>query len=271
MADALMPESYYASIQQYLPEERPTGPQGGRPYTSNYTVVKVIYFVLVTGCKWCDVPLELGCCGETARMRTKLWQTMGIWHRLHELFLTYLKSADVLEEETVVIDSTHVRAYGGGDETGPSPVDRRKIGSKLTLLTDKNGVPLTMNVAGANVSDHRLLLKTISDFPRIGGKRGRPLEHPQDAYADAGYDSEDARTVLRWLGIEPHIRKKGTEHGSGLGKVRWVVERTISWVKGMRRLRIRYDRKIEMISAWLSIAQAAICFHIWQDAVSVVT
>ncbi len=36
------------------------------------------------------------------------------------------------------------------------------------------------------------------------------------------------RWLLNWRGSEPHIAKRKTPHGSGLGKVRWVVERTIS-------------------------------------------
>ena len=82
----------------------------------------------------------------------------------------------------------------------------------------------------------------VLDFPKVGGKPGRPKELPDEVYADRGYDSEATRGLLRWLGIEPHIAKRRTPHGSGLGKVRWVVERTISWLKGLRRMRVRYDR-----------------------------
>ncbi|MEW2426304.1 transposase, partial [Streptomyces nigra] len=32
-----------------------------------------------------------------------------------------------------------------------------------------------------------------------------------------------------------------TAHGSGLGKTRWVVERTFAWLHQFKRLRIRYD------------------------------
>jgi hypothetical protein len=63
-------------------------------------------------------------------------------------------------------------------------------------------------------------------------------EHPLN---QAAFD-DPTRWLLRWLGIEPKIRKQKGEHGSGLGKVRWVVERTISWLKGLRRMRIRCDR-----------------------------
>ena len=54
-------------------------PQGGRPPKSHRTVLKVIWFVLVTGCRWKDVPQEMGCCGETARTRLQAWERAGIW------------------------------------------------------------------------------------------------------------------------------------------------------------------------------------------------
>lgn len=67
---------------------------------------------------------------------------------------------------------------------------------------------------------------------------------------------------MRFLGIEPHIGKRGTPHGSGLGKVRWVVERTISWLKGLRRMRVRYDRLGVIRDAWTTLAASVICFNI---------
>ena len=70
------------------------------------------------------------------------------------------------------------------------------------------------------------------------------------------------RALLRWLGIEPHIAKRRTPHGSGLGKVRWVVERTISWLKGLRRMRVRYDRLGVIMDAWATLAASVICFRI---------
>jgi hypothetical protein len=76
----------------------------------------------------------------------------------------------------------------------------------------------------------------------VKGKPGRPKELPDELYTDRGFDSEDTRWLLAWLGIAPHIGKRKTEHGSGVGKIRRVVERTISWLKGLRRLRVRYDR-----------------------------
>jgi transposase len=263
-----MPEKFYESARPMLPAEKAIGLQGGRPSKTHRVVLKVIWFVLVTGCRWKDVPQEMGCCGETARTRLQDWERAGIWDRLHQLLLTMLNHEHRLHLETAIIDTTQVRAFGGGDATGPSPVDRRKKGTKYTLLVDRDGVPLVIHAAPANSSDHREILPAVVDFPEVGGKRGRPRTHPDKLYADAGFDCEATRSILRWLKIEPHIRHRNGDHGSHLGRVRWVVERTISWIKGLRRMRVRYDRSGTSIDAWTSLAAAVVCLHILREAVA---
>jgi transposase len=266
MADARMPEKFYELARPLLPAERESGPQGGRPPIRHYTALKVIWFVLVTGCRWKDVPREMGCCGETARTRLQAWERAGIWDDLHKMLLTMLRHANELHAETAIIDSAQVRAFGGGDATGPSPVDRRKKGTKYALLVDRDGVPLVLRAVPANRSDQLETLPTVVSYPAVPGKVGRPPTHPQKLYADAGYDCEATRILLRWLGIEPHIRKRNEKHGSHLGRVRWVVERTISWIKGLRRMRVRYDRSAMSINAWTSIAAAVVCLNILIEA-----
>ncbi len=262
MASAHMPEEFFETVTHHLPPEQPVGPKGGRPRIGHRVVVRVIWFVLATGCRWEDVPRELGCSGRTAHRRLRAWEEAGVWDRLHADLLRLLRKAGELEAETVVIDSVTLRAFGGGEATGPSPVDRRKKGTKHTLMVDRHGVPLAVRTAGANASDHRQIIPRVLDYPKVGGEPGRPKGMPDDLYADRGFDSERTRGLLRWLGIEPHIAKRKTPHGSGLGKVRWVVERTISWLKGLRRMRVRYDRLGVIQDAWTTLAACVICFRI---------
>jgi transposase len=267
MADACMPEKFYELARPMLPPEKKIGPKGGRPPTGHHVVLKVLWFVLVTGCRWEDVPQEMGCCGETARTRLQAWEMAGIWGQLHHLLLTMLNHEKELHLETAIVDTTQVRAFGGGDSTGPSPVDRRKKGTKYTLLVDRDGVPLAIRAVPANRSDQLEIVPAVLAFPKVGGKPGRPLTHPKKLYADAGFDCEATRVLLRWLGIEPHIRHRNDDHGSHLGRVRWVVERTISWIKGLRRMRVRYDRSQASIDAWTSISAAVVCLHLYIEAV----
>jgi transposase len=262
MANARMPEEFFDTVAHHLPPEPPVGPKGGRPRVDHRTVIRVLRFVLTTGARWEDVPAELGCSGRTAHRRLRAREEAGIWDRLHAALLGLLKRAGKLDADTVIIDGVTVRAFGGGEATGPSPVDRREAGTKHTLMVDRHGVPLAIRTAGANASDHRQIIPLVLDDPKVGGVPGRPKGLPDEAYADRGYDSEATRALLRRLGIEPHIAKRKTPHGSGLGEVRWVVERTISWLRGLRRLRVRYDRLGVIMDAWATLAAGVICFRI---------
>lgn len=268
MASARMPDEFYDLVAHHLPPEPPrVGPHGGRPWVAHRAAVRVIWYVLASGVRWADVPPELGCSGRTAHRRLRAWEEAGIWDRLHADLLRLLRQADKLDADLVVVDSVYVRAFGGGERTGPSPVDRRKKGTKHTPMVSRSGVPLAVRTAGANKSDHTQIIPLVMSFPRVGGRRGRPKELPDELYADRGYDSEATRWLLRWLGIEPHIGRRNTPHGSGLGRVRWVVERTISWLKGLRRMRVRYDRLGVIRDAFTTLAASVICFRILNDGV----
>ncbi len=83
------------------------------------------------------------------------------------------------------------------------------------------------------------LLPLLDAIPPISGLRGRPRRKPRRPYADRGYDFDKYRRVLWKRGIKPVIARRGVAHGSGLGKVRWVVERTFAWLHRFKRLRTR--------------------------------
>jgi transposase len=260
-----MPDEFYELASHHVPPDQPVGPQGGRPRVAARIVMKVMGYVLTTGCRWEDVPRERGCSGRTAHRRLRAWEELGIWERWHADLLRLLRQADQLDPDLAIGDSVMVRAFGGGEETGPSPVDRRKLGTKHTLMVDRHGVVLGIRSAPANASDQTQWLPVVLDFPRIGGKPGRPKQLPDEVLADRGYDNDALRGLLSWLGVEPRIARRRTPHGSGLGKTRWVVERTISWLNGLRRLRVRYDRLKVIQHAWNSLAASLICFRLIQE------
>ena len=153
------------------------------------------------------------------------------------------------------------RAVGGGEETGPSPVDRRKKGSKHAILTDGQGVPLVINVIPANTPDVHQAVPLVDAVPPIGGKPGHPRQRPDKVTGDRGFDDEAERQKLRDRGIDPELAKRRTPHGSGLGVFRWVVERTISWFHQFRRLRVRYDRRVDIHQGLCNLGEILITFR----------
>jgi len=78
---------------------------------------------------------------------------------------------------------------------------------------------------------------------------------------DRGYDAESIRQGLRDRRITPLLAKRNTGHGSGLGRWRWVVERTFAWLNQFRRLRVRYEKRADIHEAFLSLGCALICWR----------
>lgn len=103
-------------------------------------------------------------------------------------------------------------------------------------------------------------------IPPLSGRIGRPRFRPERVYADRAYDSEPHRRALRRRGIRPRLARRRTEHGSGLGIYRWVVERTFAWLHGYRRLRIRYERRDDIHEAFLALGCALICWNLLRDS-----
>ena len=130
------------------------------------------------------------------------------------------------------------------------------------MLTDGSGVPVVAKTTAANRHDVTQILDLVNEVPGIAGVPGAPRYRFDELYADRGYDSEPVREALREVGIEPYIAKRNTEHGSGLGVYRWVVERTLSWLHQFRRLRIRYERRLDIHQAFLTIGCILICHRI---------
>ena len=78
---------------------------------------------------------------------------------------------------------------------------------------------------------------------------------------DRAYDAEAIRLGLRARHIVPLLAKRNTEHGSGLGRWRWVVERTFAWLNQFRRLRVRYEKRADIHEALLYLGCTLICWR----------
>lgn len=86
------------------------------------------------------------------------------------------------------------------------------------------------------------------------GRIGRPRRKPDSLFADRGYDHNAYRDQVRDRGIVPAIARHGTRHGTGLGAYRWVIERSVAWLHGFRRLQIRWERRADIHEAFLRLA-----------------
>lgn len=131
------------------------------------------------------------------------------------------------------------------------------------MLVERDGIPLAVLVSAANIHDSKLFEPLLDAAPAIKtAGRGRPRRRPDKLHADKGYDHPRCRRYLRRRGITARIARRGVESKERLGRHRWVVERTVSWILRYKRLGLRYDRSELTMTAMLTLACAHTCFKI---------
>jgi IS5 family transposase len=140
------------------------------------------------------------------------------------------------------------------------------LGTKRHLVVDRQGLPLGVTISGSNVHDSKALEETVDavlPLRRPHRGRGRPRKRPTKLHADKGYDYPLCRLALRTRSIIPRIARRGIESSERLGRYRWVVERTLSWLNRFRRLKVRYERRADIHRAFLTLGCALICWKAW--------
>jgi transposase len=129
------------------------------------------------------------------------------------------------------------------------------------VITERSGLPISVGISAANTHDSQALVPLVQGIPPIRSRRGPRRRRPAKLHADKGYDYDHLRAWLRKRGITPRIARRGIESSQRLGRHRWVVERTMSWLYGCRRLHRRYERKADHFLAFVGIAAALICYR----------
>lgn len=131
MAQPLVSDELWQIVQPLLPVHKPS-PKGGHPRVDDRVCLSGILFLLKTGIAWEDFPAEMGCCGMTLWNRFMQWSHAGVWQQLHATLLDRLRAAGELDLETVVVDSSSVRAIHGGKKRAQAPWIAAKMAQSTT-------------------------------------------------------------------------------------------------------------------------------------------
>jgi len=234
-----------------------------RPRVADRVCFTGILARLVTGCSW-DVAGRLVGVGEsTLRRRRDEWLRAGVFGRLADLALSAYDEMIGLRLDEVSIDASLHKAPMGGEGTGPSAVDRGKLGWKWSIATEASGVPIGWICAAANTADLSLVEETLG----VVDARGYEVEI-EHAYLDRGYDAVAVRDLFTESGIHAHIARrarkvKGRKYGTRarnkmpLG-LRWKIERANSWLSNFGQLRRSTDRSPIHREAALDLAVALV-------------
>lgn len=101
----------------------------------------------------------------------------------------------------------------------------------------------------------------VEHLPAIQGARGHPRRKPGALVGDRGYGFPKTIAAIVAMRIASLLCPRGSDHGSGLGQVRWVVERTFVWFGHWRRLKLCYEKTGAHWQAYNERTACMICFR----------
>jgi len=261
-----VPDELWAVVERLLPVlPEQSGP--GRPRADDRKALDGIWYVLWTGCQWKAIHKDwFGVCSSVIHDRFQTWQEMGIFGDMLREMVVYYQQEREIGWQWQSIDSKSCPAPLGGEQTGPNPTDRGKQGTKIHLLVDEKGAPLSLHITGANEHDKwsadDLILSIMVERPD-------PEKVEQHLCADRAYDFEDVHDFVAEKQYIAHIKHRRRRNEPVVEECpipgelryparRWVVERTLGWLTKRRSLRVRWCKKREN---WMALIQFA-CAHI---------
>lgn len=252
----------WSAVEPRLPVVVDRHPLGcHRRRCDDFQCFEAILFRLVSGCSW-DVAGRLGKGSETTlRRRRDEWWQAGVFAGLVDETLEGYDRIIGLDLTEVAVDGSQHKAPFGGEGTGPNPVDRGKRGWKWSIATERHGIPIGWEQAGANRVDSMLLEATLDAVDARG-----LLGDIETLHLDRGYDNSNVRAICIGLGLDDVLAAKKRKPTKGkiaakqpvsLG-MRWPVERTNSWMSNYGQLRRNTDRFIHHRLDALDLAIAAV-------------
>ena len=252
-----MTEQQWAFIQPLLPPPA----RIGRPRANDRRTIEGILYILITGCRWQDLPQEYGA-PTTVWRRLKRWGEERVWERIWRAALAALDRQRQLDWTIAFLDGSFAPAKKGGEKVG---LTRKGKGTKWMLVVDGNGLPLGFYLDSASRAEARLAQQTL-DTIKVARPHGRPKQRPEKLVADRGYDSSGFRQALRRRGIRMCIPPKRrpaawkAKRGRPIVarkadyRLRYTVERSFAWLGNFRRLLIRWERQFEVYAGFFSVA-----------------
>jgi putative transposase len=250
--DFLIPEFLWLDIQKVAEKLILKAPTG-RPSIDLKCSINGIYFLLKTGIQWKALPRCFGSSSAIHRLFQKLIQ-LDFFKKLWAYELQKYDSLHGLDLSKQALDCAHRKSPLGCEKTGNSPVDRRKLGTKLSAVSDSKGIVIGLAIGSSNEHDSKLLLETLLSIPKS-------LNQPayKEINLDSAYDSASCRVILFNFyyvpKIAPNKRRKKVKPPNPLGYSRWFIEPVHAWMNKFRAIFVRYCKYAKN---YLSLAQFAV-------------
>ena len=214
-------------------------------------ILEDIIYVLKTGISWRNLRSHIN--WVTLYWHYKRFVKYGIFKK------TYLSLLHGCNKFTNIhiIDSTFIPNKFGKNKIARNIFYKSKNGNKISLVTDSNGIPLSIILKPGNIHDINFVNDHIHDMLYISKKY--TSKNKKYMLADKGYVSENIRSALNLNGYTTYIPDKKNckiNHvfDNNMYKLRLKIEHTFARLKLFRRIMNRYDSLLKNYSEFLYLA-----------------
>lgn len=213
------------------------------------TIINAIFFINNTGVQWRNLDSKYPP-WETIFYHFTQFKVRGVWEEILDSLVVLERKRQGKEDSPslLAIDSQSVKKMQFIKEETGIDGGKNVNGRKRTILVDTLGLPFSIKVTAANISDNQAGILAVN---LLKGK----VPRLQKVTADMGYKNtfqEYIELNYRW---EVEIAQK-PESTKGFipQKNRWQVERSFGWLNFRRRLFRDVEKTILSAEAMLQIA-----------------
>ena len=213
------------------------------------TIINAIFFINNTGVQWRNLDSKYPP-WETIFYHFTQLKVRGVWEEILDSLVVLERKRQGKEDSPslLAIDSQSVKKMQFIKEETGIDGGKNVNGRKRTILVDTLGLPFSIKVTAANISDNQAGILAVN---LLKGK----VPRLQKVTADMGYKNTFQEYIELNYKWEVEIAQK-PESTKGFipQKNRWQVERSFGWLNFRRRLFRDVEKTILSAEAMLQIA-----------------
>lgn len=219
----------------------------GRPKKcSNKQYLTYIFYVAKTGCGWEYINGIVS--GDAVRKKFNDWTNKNIFKDTWSIIL-HIYQTFKLDFDDLFIDASHIKNVLGTESIGSNHYDRYRNGTKLSIITDDEGIPISIKLDKSSVHDIDMLIPTLDNVD---------VSTTCNLIGDKGYISDPIQKELyknKCINLitqkKKNMKTKNTKNELAKLKKRVIIEHTFAWIKSYKRIRNRYDKKLQIFESFI--------------------
>lgn len=272
--------NYVNDIDKIEIEKKKTKRGAKKKYTDNLFFLEVFLYIIETGISYRK--LQFKCSYSTIIRKFKFWAKNNVFHNVYILLIQFYIKHQYINYKNIhnlLIDCTNIKNINGCDFIGPNHYDRFFNGTKLSIITTNNNIPISVVYSGSNTHDISLLLKTIDNSlikienSKIAGDKGYhsdslKKELKKERNINLIFIPKNKRRTKEEI-INKTPKKKTENHFTKLEKTlidkRYKIENFFSTLKLNQKIRLRNEKKIKNYMNYLYLSFSKYLTNMYKD------